>query len=382
MKHRDGIIDLVRGLSALLVMLGHLRAFVFIDFTDAGQAGPLWKGFYLATGLGHQAVMVFFVLSGYFVGGSVLASLRADTFSPVRYATARLSRLWTVLIPTLVLTLLLDSLGNRIAPDAYAGGFLEIFCSGPSFESPASLGHPTFLGNLFFLQTIAVPVYGSNGPLWSLANEFWYYTLFPLLVLTLPALAKGGRQGTRLRPLACLALLVILVWWLPTQLLAYGLIWLMGIAVWLVANSPNLARHGRRWFWRLLPAPLFLATLAASKTDHWLGSDWWVGATFALWMPGLLGAWSKPGWWSRLSTALSELSYTLYVVHFPLLFFVTALAFGGRQWPPGATGLLIFTGFTLGVLAFSAAWWWLFERRTYHVRRWMNLLLRSRTPTP
>lgn len=25
-----------------------------------------------------------------------------------------------------------------------------------------------------------VPIFGSNGPLWSLANEFWYYVLFSL----------------------------------------------------------------------------------------------------------------------------------------------------------------------------------------------------------
>src|SRR6202030_1593882 len=37
-----------------------------------------------------------------------------------------------------------------------------------------------FLGNLFFVQTILCRTFGSNGPLWSLANEFWYYVLFPL----------------------------------------------------------------------------------------------------------------------------------------------------------------------------------------------------------
>jgi len=42
MKQRDGILDLIRGISALLVMLGHLRAFLFIDYTNAGALNPLW----------------------------------------------------------------------------------------------------------------------------------------------------------------------------------------------------------------------------------------------------------------------------------------------------------------------------------------------------
>ena len=34
------------------------------------------KVFYLATGLGHQAVMIFFVLSGFLVGGSVITAFQ------------------------------------------------------------------------------------------------------------------------------------------------------------------------------------------------------------------------------------------------------------------------------------------------------------------
>jgi peptidoglycan/LPS O-acetylase OafA/YrhL len=31
---------------------------------------------------------------------------------------------------------------------------------------------PVFLGNFLFLQSIVSPVFGSNGPLWSLSYEF------------------------------------------------------------------------------------------------------------------------------------------------------------------------------------------------------------------
>ena len=181
MRHRDGILDLVRGVSALLVMLGHLRGFLFLDFAELDRAGVLTKFFYFATGLGHQAVMVFFVLSGYFVGGSVLSGLGNGRFTWRCYAASRLTRLWMVLIPALVLTLCFDLLGSHWNPGAYAGDLNARFMSGPTHIQPAAHDWLTLLGNLCFVQNITVPVFGSNGPLWSLANEFWYYVMFPLV---------------------------------------------------------------------------------------------------------------------------------------------------------------------------------------------------------
>ena len=125
------VLSMVRWVSAWLVMLGHLRAFLFLDFGELQGAGVITKAFYFATGLGHQAVMVFFVLSGYFVGGSVLSGLRKGSFSWGRYAQSRLTRLWMVLIPALLLTLAVDQMGKGWNPDAYAGALSERFMSGP-----------------------------------------------------------------------------------------------------------------------------------------------------------------------------------------------------------------------------------------------------------
>ena len=51
-----------------------------------------------------------------------------------------------------------------------------------------------FIGNMFGLQTILVPSFGGNFPLWSLANETWYYILFPLLVLVLRGRSIAWRR--------------------------------------------------------------------------------------------------------------------------------------------------------------------------------------------
>jgi hypothetical protein len=68
-NHRLVHLDCLRGLAALLVVVEHLRAFLFVPFPQVVSPGVITKAFYLVTGLGHQAVMIFFVLSGFLVGG-------------------------------------------------------------------------------------------------------------------------------------------------------------------------------------------------------------------------------------------------------------------------------------------------------------------------
>lgn len=131
------------------------------------------KAFYFLTGLGHQSVMIFFVLSGFFIAGSVSAAFERDKWSWREYTINRLTRLWVVLLPALIVTLILDQIGMGLTHGAgYDGRYREMVNSGPSLAEPANLGITTFLGNMAFLQTIATPVFGSNGPLWTLANEF------------------------------------------------------------------------------------------------------------------------------------------------------------------------------------------------------------------
>jgi peptidoglycan/LPS O-acetylase OafA/YrhL len=382
MKHRDGILDLVRGVSALLVMLGHLRAFLFLDRGESGASGLVANGFYFVTGLGHQAVMVFFVLSGYFVGGSVMDGFQRRRFSWTGYGIARLSRLWTVLLPALLLTLALDTLGAQLSPTAYLGGFGAPFMSGPQPDAAAAHGWWVLVGNLFFVQTVSVPVYGTNGPLWSLANEFWYYVLFPLAVVgggLVVRLRVGRFHGKALVTGACCLLLAAAIgWWLPTGLVGHGVIWLVGVGVWQVTRFEMVRRLARNVWWGTAGGCAFLCTLLASKTGHWAGSDWMVGISFALWMPALLGGWPRFGWWSRCSTGLSEVSYSLYVMHFPVLFFAAAVMFNGYQYAPGIMSYLWFALLAGGTLLISAGFWWVFERNTTAVRRRATAMLGQR----
>ncbi len=83
--------------------------------------------------------------------------------------------------------------------------------------------------------------------------------------------------------------------------------------------------------------------------------------------------------YERLAFALSEISYTLYAIHFPILAAVYFTALAPKQFQPGAEALMVVSGLFVLSVASAALFWWCFERNTSVVRRWMVSLF-SRTP--
>ena len=126
-------LDLVRGLAAVAVCASHLRNGLIVDY---GQYSALQepniaqKVFYFSTGLGHQAVIIFFVLSGFFVGSSIIKNVKRFNFT--KYMITRLSRLWIVLIPALILTAIVDSILMSHSPEILSGTYNPVSNSLPS----------------------------------------------------------------------------------------------------------------------------------------------------------------------------------------------------------------------------------------------------------
>ena len=143
----------------------------------APHAAPVYVWWFAASfELGHQAVLGFFVMSGYLVGGSVLASIRKGKDFLREYAIHRFARIYVVTVPALILTFIVDSFGRKFLPNT------------DFYDLPLFAGHysaSVFIGNVLNFQEIHTPTYGTNSPLWSLACEFWYYITFPLLLAPL-----------------------------------------------------------------------------------------------------------------------------------------------------------------------------------------------------
>lgn len=362
-------LDMARGFSALVVCLGHLRNALWVDFGALEHPGILIKAFYAATGFGHQSVMVFFVLSGYFVGGGILRS--GDRFKWESYLSSRLTRLWVVLIPCLVLTWCIDQMINIYAPGVLLGANFEIWHSGPK-PGEYSIAWQTFLANVFFLQTITSPVFGSNGPLWSLANEFWYYVLFPLVVFSIGIAGSGKILWRSLAVILALAL----AWWLPEDVLYGFMIWMMGVAVYLLQPWLRSLRSSTVGLIAMSGFLLFCLSLGYSKSARLveyiaIDPDFLVGLAFSVLCLALTYR-SFPEirypLIARFSRSLSEMSYSLYISHFPIVIFIASVACKSQKSIPDGLALAQFIGWGSVLIGLGFTVYWLFESRTFLIR--------------
>ena len=364
-------LDIVRALAAFIVVLGHWRAFYFVDYgqVQAGNATSFVKALYASTRYGHQAVMVFFVMSGFFISSSVLRSFGRQTWSWRDYAIDRGVRLYLVLIPGLFLGLVWDWLGMTFfnSSSIYSAPLV------PFGENvPANTLMPiTFLGNLLFLQTRFTQVFGSNGPLWSLFNEFWYYLLFPALIVTILSLRRRAIVTT----FGYLLLVAFTIWILGYQVLGF-VVWLAGCGVALALRYLRFAdtSKGLRRLYVMFAVAVFFICLVANRTSNlWLGSDLAVGLSFAFLMHAILQVQVPIGAAGRkLAKTFAGFSYTLYVLHFPLLLFIRARWQQSFRWQPDMMHLAYGSCIIACVLLYAFGIARITESNTAAVRGWIR----------
>lgn len=357
------LLDLVRAVAALLVCLEHWRNLLYVDYPQIAAHRSLLAVPYVMTGAGHQAVVIFFVLSGYLISGSIFRMMQRGEWSWKLYLTHRLVRLWIVLVPALLLGALLDNLGLRLhlAPALYAGQ-----TGTHMLGDIAKLLHPTiFFGNLSFVQTILVPTFGSNGPMWSLANEFWYYVLFPCAFLALrPRTRVPWRILNAVLFLAC-------AWFVGQTILLLFPLWLLGTLL-AVIPAPRCSA-----FVRALAAVVYfplLFFLAKTHLVQGVPSDYILGAATFVFLWLLLGAKSAApsNAGVHLARVGARFSYTLYLVHVPFLVLLTALIAGEARWQPDARHLLYGLGALLLAIGYAYVVASVTEFRTDIVRGWVE----------
>ena len=178
--------DVMRAAAAVLVLLSHARSLMITDYSS--QGGIALKLFYAVTGLGHQAVLIFFVISGYWVAGGVIKRVASERWSWGGYALDRLSRLWLVLIPALLLGFAFDGMGALFFR-------LPIYTDGIHGNTvlagiPEHLGIGAFLTNVFFLQLCLARVLAPMAHFG--ASPMSSGTTFGLPPSTCQSLSRGG----------------------------------------------------------------------------------------------------------------------------------------------------------------------------------------------
>jgi peptidoglycan/LPS O-acetylase OafA/YrhL len=364
MNQRYEHFDMLRGIAVLLICFGHLRAFVFEDYSSIVNPSLGLTIFYGITSVGNQAIVFLFVLSGYLVGGQAIRKIILAQWSLSHYIFKRISRLWIVLIPGLFITLILDSIGSHLGGNpGYEGLWNSFYSTGPSVERPTVHLFETFIGNATFLQTIFVGEFGSNLALWSLANQFWYYLLFPFILF---AFVPGGKLIPRI-----LALIIgmIIVWMLPFNIVLLGSVWVMGAIASIVWESKcEFFSTPSRYIAFGIIFILIVFAINLNHNNRGLNTDIMLGFCYALSLPVLAGLPSLGKFYRRIALELSEISFTLFVVHYPFIVMIVFTLIAPNQWSVNISSLALFFSLLALVMIFSGIIWWCFERHTNFIR--------------
>ncbi len=182
-------LDTWRVIAALMVVFLHLQ---MQDFLPAEV--PHFRR------VGHLAVIVFFVISGY----SVAFSAHQHQGQIGKFLVARWSRIYSIAIPAILVALVLDQLAGIQNSPLY-----------PAWQYPKWWQHLLF-NSLFLGEHWAFKLHPfSLAPYWSLSYEFWFYALMAVFML----------DPSRLRAFSIIAMLLFF----GPRICALLPCWLLGV---------------------------------------------------------------------------------------------------------------------------------------------------------
>jgi peptidoglycan/LPS O-acetylase OafA/YrhL len=293
-------LDLIRIGAAMTVFIGHVSAM-------RATNGFLWP-------IGHfkdEAVIVFFVLSGFVI--SYAASEKERNIEV--FAVNRAARIYSVALPAILLTAILDSVGYALNPASYTGWSFTMDARATQFVS----------GLLFVNQVWDFNIQpGSNAPYWSLAYEVWYYITFAAYAFA-PARWKAlavASAGICAGP----------------NILSLFPIWLMGMCAYRICRKELIYKPLSYFF--------LFGSFSIWSCYEWV--SWRFGRPPGLWnsyIVGTLFAANLVGFSSAgmsLNRVIEQcggpirwfagITFSVYLYHFPIMQFLLAIS----PWPHNA----------------------------------------------
>jgi peptidoglycan/LPS O-acetylase OafA/YrhL len=310
---------------------------------------------------GYLAVQTFFILSGFVLAQSY-ASARWNLRSLIRFGVARFARIYPAYLFSLLVVsrFMLESLSR---PGRTAGQKAVLLSD---------------YGLLLQGWTGALGV-GWNTPAWSLSCEFFFYLCFPLLFLWMrdarwPKLA--GAMGISLAVPIILAHAGIPTVWKPIHHLADFLAGIAAAGLYdLIARSGG-QRMRRRGFLLYIPALalgaaliIYPAVLRGTLVDlNTALRPLNVALLIGLALEGGIVA---HGLATSAAGYLGRASYSMYVIHVPVLWWYTRYAFHRMGTPPYTATALVYLAF---VIAASIA---VFELVESPANRWIRAWARG-----
>jgi peptidoglycan/LPS O-acetylase OafA/YrhL len=311
-------LDGMRGWAALFVVLHHLHQ----EITYRSDLPSIFLKTTKWLQLGHFAVAVFIVLSGYSL---MLPVVRSNNNHLPRgiidYIQRRARRILPPYFAALLFSLLIFILFPQLLKPSQWRSDFEI----PVFKSDILISHFLLVHNLNTNWALKI-----NSPMWSVATEWQIYFFFPLLLLPI-----WRRLGDVAVIFSGLALGLALCYLFPSTVSATP--WYLGLfAMGMTAanigfsNKPSIIKWRIKVPWAALCLLCggILATLIKTLVALWICDIFAGFATMCLIIycsryitdtipsrrPIILKFMETPG-----AIAISTFSYSLYLLHSPLL---------------------------------------------------------------
>jgi len=360
--HRHKKFDLLRGIGAIAVLLAHAVA-TYV----ARIIGPDHPVVLLAGTIARHAVLVFFLLSGYLITQSILANVRRNgRLDVVEYLAARIARIYPPLIGAICVVLGAWALIHG----------LDL----PGSERYGRPGDLSVVREAFTVNLKDVPLtllmsggmYQADGPLWYLYVEFHIYII---------AMFAAMAVGTSRRRLWGVVALAQLIFWTThhPSFAFYSAVWALGAATSLAKERiGGWTRPVAYLIGIALIACGFVAPqlLTVGRGNPWVEYSVQMASSlvyvYVFFLSDRFGN-SPP----EALVKTGSFSYSLYVVHFPLLLLAYSLT---QDWMGAslARSLAVTICAIISVLLFSAVFAKFFEdqrRFKPRIRATLRLIL-------
>jgi peptidoglycan/LPS O-acetylase OafA/YrhL len=333
------LLDFVRFGASVMVAVGHVTQWHFST------------GWPDLTTHAVESVGIFFVLSGFVI--RYVTRLKYARIG--EYWIDRASRIYSVVLPAVLFTIVADWIAMHANPDYFLAHW------------GALMDHPVqrVVQNLIFTSQFwsRSTALFSNGPFWSLSYECLYYAIYGCAfylrgtlrwVTVLGLIALGGAHIALLLPLWILGCILYEIYDRLTSRpagwrlhLCFAAVGTAGVLLWQPSIAAIFAlKSGMTHF--------LLAHHHRPPNLYWMRDYYRVGipaAFLMLWLLIVVHSWhtGAQSRWARGVRVLAEGTFPLYVFHFPLYVLIAALVPYDHANPVPKIAMLL-TAVAFGVL--------------------------------
>jgi hypothetical protein len=344
-------LDVIRGAASLYILVAHSFEWFLLPVSSPNALRPCGQ-------LAYLAVIVFFVLSGYVISNSLIMNWRSGgSVDGLQYLAARSARILPpyafALLLSVAVPLVIRALNMHGAESFRLPGDIEL-AREKVYLPLKDLVATILLSQGMIPGTSALP---SNGPLWTLSFEVWLYLIALLISIAWDRIAR--RTGDAYVPLIGLVMVALLLSTsIHVRFQQFSLFWFLGAALRLREAFPHS-------FLKYIPFSLGAVLIGClgpivvfphkilPLNDSPLG----LAATTVIILCGLgyfaaTRQWLPP-WKITFLRKLARSSYTLFIIHWPLLMFYFSLFHAQFITWEAPMRILFLVGMNLGIIAIA-----------------------------